>query len=191
MPKRSLKNHLIPAALSALIICASSAGFAQMKHGTHGHGADGTGHDMTNMPGLQGQNATPEESAELAVMFKNFNKITREVTNLPNGIRTFTGSDDEMVLDTLISHVTVMIARVENGDDPKIRIQSPTLDIFFARGENINSDIEVTDKGVIVTQTSDDPELVQALQEHAIEVTAMVDQGMHAVHQMMMQRARN
>lgn len=191
MPKQSIGNHMLAAALSGLILCVASAGFAQMKHGTHRHGADGTGHDMANMPGLRGQNATAEESAELAVMFRHFNKITREVTNLPNGIRTVTGSDDQMVLDTIISHVTVMIARVEDGDDPKIMIQSPTLDIFFARGENINSDIEITDAGIVVTQTSDDPELVEALQKHAIEVTAMVDQGMHAVHQMMMQRAGN
>ena len=84
-----------------------------------------------------------------------------------------------------------MIARVETGDDPKIFIQSPTLDIFFARGDSIATDIEVTDEGIVVTQTSDDADVVEALHIHAEEVTAMVDQGMHAVHMMMMRRGGN
>lgn len=155
------------------------------------HGADGTGHDEVNMPGLQGQNATPEESAELAVMFRNFETLSRTVTELPNGIRTVTTSSDPVVMENLVSHVTGMIGRVENLDDPKIFIQSPTLDIFFARGKGITSEIEVTDAGIVVVQTSDDPEVVQALHVHAAEVSAMAERGMQAVHEMMMQRASN
>jgi hypothetical protein len=52
-------------------------------HGMHGHGADGTGHDEVTMPGLRGLNATPEESAELALMFRNFGTLTREVRTFP------------------------------------------------------------------------------------------------------------
>jgi hypothetical protein len=152
----------------------------------HVHGADGTGHDEINMPGLRGKNATPEESAELAVMFRNFETITREVTNLPNGIRTITRSSDEEVMNQLVSHVFGMIRRVEDKDDPKIIIQSRTLDIFFKRGDEIESEVELTDDGIVVTQTSKDPELVAALQEHAAEVTDMADRGMEAVHEKMM-----
>lgn len=157
----------------------------------HMHGADGTGHDMINMPGLRGFNATPEESAELAVMFNNFTTISREVTNLPNGIHTVTRSSDPEVMDVLVSHVVGMIGRVERGDDPQIMIQSPTLDIFFMRGDGIETVIDVTEAGIEVTQTSEDPELVKALQVHAGEVSAMADRGMDAVHEMMMQRASN
>ena len=146
----------------------------------------GMGHDEVNMPGLRGENATPEESAELAVMFRNFQTFTREVTNLPVGIRTVTRSSDTEVMAALVSHVTGMIARVENLDDPKIFIQSPTLDIFFQRGDGITSDIEVTDEGIVVVQTSTDPEVVAAMQTHAAEVTDMAARGMQAVHEMMM-----
>lgn len=163
-------------------------GQGQGYGGGHRHGADGTGHDMTNMPGLRGLDATPEESAELAVMFNNFEKIDREVTNLPNGISTTTYSADPEVMDTLVSHVVGMIDRVEEGRDPKIMIQSPTLDIFFMRGDGIETTIDVTDAGIVVTQLSDDPALVTALQTHAAEVTAMADRGMDAVHEMMMKR---
>ena len=195
---------LIRTALAAALLLtggiydlSQSTSLAQMKdngpgsghrHG-HGHGADGTGHDEVNMPGLRGQNATPEESAELAVLFRNFETITREVTELPNGIRTVTRSSNEDVMTNLVSHVVGMIGRVENGDDPKIMIQSPTLDIFFMRGETIRSEIDVTEEGIVVVQTSDDPEIVTALQTHAAEVSDMADRGMQAVHEMMMERA--
>jgi hypothetical protein len=65
------------------------------------------------------------------------------------------------------------------------------LDIFFARGQALSTEIDVTDDGIIVVQTSDDPQMVDALHTHAAEVTAMVERGMHAVHEMMMQRAGN
>jgi hypothetical protein len=143
---------------------------------------------MVNMPGLRGENATPEESAELAVMFNYFALIEREVELLPNGIRTVTRSDDEEVAAALVSHIAGMTTRIAEKDDPKIFIQSPTLDILFERGDRIVTEIEPVDGGLAVIQTSDDPEVVEALQVHAAEVTAMADRGMDAVHEMMMAR---
>ncbi len=164
-------------------------GSGGVGRGMHGHGADGNGHDMVNMPGLRGLDATPEESAELAEMFRNFERISRTVTNLPNGIRTVTSTDDPELLSTVVSHVTGMIQRVDEGRDPKVFIQSPTLDILFERREAITTDIEMTATGIVVTQTSNDPDVVNALQTHAQEVTAMVDRGMEAVHEAMQKRA--
>ncbi len=183
---------VILAAVAVLVIWLSLP-YGMRHHAMAGdnfdrhHGADGMGHDLHNMPGLQGRDATDEESAELAVMFRNFNKITRSVTNLPNGITTVTHSEDSDVMDVLVSHVSGMINRVEEGRDPQINIQSRTLDILFERRDRIETDIDVTDDGIVVTQTSDDAEVVAALQKHAGEVSAMADRGMQAVHQMMMQ----
>lgn len=175
--------------------------FAAEKHGTHAkqhghmhghmHGADGTGHDEYTMPGLRGENATSAESEEIGLLFRKFEKISREVENLENGIKTTTNSSDPEVLPALISHVVGMLQRVSENDDPKIMIQSPTLDVFFLKGDQINTDFEITDQGIIVVQTSNDPELVTALQTHAAEVTAMVDRGMEAVHEMMQERGGN
>lgn len=158
--------------------------------GMHGHGADGSGHDMVNMPGLRGLDASAEESAELAAMFSNFEKISRSVTNLPNGIRTITFTKDPELMSVVVSHVTGMIQRVEEGRDPKVFIQSPTLDLLFERRDQIKTDIEMTDDGIVVTQTSDDPEVVEALQTHASEVSDMVDRGMQAVHEAMLKRGQ-
>lgn len=69
------------------------------------------GHDEVNMPGLRGENATPQESVELAILFRRFDTITREVENLPNGIRTVTRSSDQAVMDPLVSRAVGMIGR--------------------------------------------------------------------------------
>jgi hypothetical protein len=67
-------------------------------------------------------------------------------------------------------------------------IKTDTLDVFFARGEGITSDIQVTDEGIVVVQTSTDPEIVAALHVHAAEVSEMAARGMAAVHEMMATR---
>lgn len=188
MSEQRIKLWAVAGAWSLTLLANGAPVFAQMGHG---HGADGTGHNMMTMPGLRGEDATDLESRELAIMFRHFREITRTVENLPNGIRTVTHAKNEAVMDVITSHVIGMIERVEEGRDPKIVIQSPTLDIFFARGERIETEIEVTDEGIVVIQTSDNAEVVEALQIHAAEVTAMVDQGMHAVHMMMMKRNGN
>jgi len=142
------------------------------------------------MPGLIGENASAEESAEIALMFRNFDTITREVENLPNDIRTVTRSSDVAVMDALGSHSVGMIDRVGQRDDSKNRILSPPLDIFFPHGDEILSNVEMTDDGLVVIQTSENPEIVAALQTHAAEVTQMADRGMAAVHEMMMEQGR-
>ncbi len=179
---------------SALVFAGYSVATAQMSHhgtGMHGHGDDSATHDEMNMPGLRGLDATAFESEELAIMFRGFEQITREVENLPNGIRTITMSDDPELLGVVTSHVLGMIDRVDTGQDPQVFIQSPTLDILFERRASITTEIDFTDTGVIVIQTSEDPEVVAALQTHAGEVSDMVDRGMQAVHEAMMKRASN
>ena len=196
-----VQRRKLPVILAAVILAgATGAGGMYLAMSSHGgmmdHGAmaehlgDGGEHDEVNMPGLRGENATPEESAELAVLFRNFDTITREVENLPNGIRTVTRSTDRAVMDALVNHSVGMIDRVGQLDDPQIRIQSPTLDIFFVQGQDIVSDVSVEDEGLVVIQTSDNPDVVAALQTHAAEVTAMADRGMQAVHEMMAAEGR-
>ena len=179
--------------IAGTVVLAGAVGAAVMyvaisnDHGMMGHhGGAMMQHDETNMPGLRGENASAQESADLAVMFNNFDTITREVENLPNGIRTVTRASDPAVMDALVNHSVGMIDRVGQLDDPKILIQSPTLDILFLRGAEIISEVSVEDEGLVVIQTSEDPQIVKALQTHAAEVTEMAERGMQAVHEMMM-----
>ena len=199
-PARSLARAPVPvlslvlAPVLSLGLTVAGPATAQMMGGMHMpggpmHGADGTGHDEVTMPGLRGLDATAAESAELAFMFRNFPGLNREVERLEDGIRTYTWSDNPELAAVLTSHVGGMLNRVEAGRDPQVFIQSPTLDILFARRDTIATEIELTETGVWVTQTSTDPEVVAALQLHADEVSDMAARGMQAVHEMMMQRA--
>ena len=88
--------------------------------------------------------------------------------------------------DALINHVAEMITRVEQGDNPEVPIQSPTLSILFEQGDSIETEIEIVENGVIVTQTSGNGDVVAALQKHAGEVSDLADRGMVAVHEQMM-----
>jgi hypothetical protein len=159
----------------------------ERHHGAGGMGMGGTmGRGMQAM--LHGPGSTESETIELASMFHNHTALVREVVNLPNGIDTLTESQDPELRAFLVSHVVGMIGRVDEGRDPQVPIQSPTLDILFANRALIDTVMEATDHGIRVIQTSDDPETVAALQTHAAEVTAMVERGMMAVHEAEMAR---
>ena len=145
-------------------------------------------HNVIGTPMLNGVDTQDHEVAELRAMFENHKELTRTVENLPNGILTVTETDNPELRELLVSHVTGMIQRVDDKRDPQILIQSQTLDILFERPESIVTEIEMTEIGVAVVQTSDDPDVVAALQTHAAEVSDLVERGMQAAHDAMAAR---
>ena len=169
--------------VGTLIAALSGAGvYAYAQHGPgFGHGPMGIG-----MMGMGHGTATMTERGEIHDMFMDHDKIRRTVTNLPNGIRTVTESDDPELAATIVSHVVGMRERVKEGRDPKLPIQSPTLQIIFRNKEMITTTHEATAKGIVVVQTSSDPETVAALQKHAGEVSDLVKRGMAAANETMM-----
>ena len=136
--------------------------------------------------GTMGGNATMDERRDLHDLFSNHDKIKRTVTNLPDGIRTVTESDDPQVAVTIKKHVAEMGKRVDEGRDPGLPIESPALHSIFRDKDKIKSTYEVTEKGIIVVQTSADANAVKALQDHAAEVTDLAQRGMVAAHEAMM-----
>ena len=167
-----------------------SGGLMHYGMAQHMHNG-GQGHDMARMPMLNGRDTTAEEVEELRALFTNHLALTRTVENLSNGIKTLTETDDPELLEALFNHAAGMIARVDESRDPQIPIQSPTLDYLFAHPDRITTDIEPTDNGLIVIQTSDDPKMVEALQTHAAEVSDLAARGMQSVHEAMSQRHHN
>lgn len=136
--------------------------------------------------GMMGGNATMGERSDLHDLFSNHDKIKRTVTNLPDGIRTVTESDDPQVAATIKKHVAEMGKRVEEGRDPGLPIETPALHAIFRDKDKIKTTYETTEKGVIVVQTSIDTIAVKALQDHAAEVTDLAQRGMVAAHEAMM-----
>jgi len=169
----------------------SYATMHDMHHGKSGGASQGMMqghmHDEMTMPGLQGKDTTDTEVADLKRIFQQHMEIERRVTNLPNGISTFTASNTPEVREAIVSHVSMMVTRLAEGKNPEVIIQSPTLDALFDVHEEIETEIEVTDTGVNVFQTSSNPEVVKLLQTHAAEVSDMSERGMAAVHERMSQ----
>jgi len=159
----------------------------ESHHGSHGNHK----HDEVNMPGLQGKDTTEAEVNDLKNIFKNHKKIKREVGNIENGIKTITESKDEKVRQSIIDHVTMMVTRMQEGKNPEVMIQSPILTKLFDYYQEIDTEIELSDDGIALIQTSKNPKVVELLQKHASEINDMVDRGMQAVHERMMRSKNN
>jgi hypothetical protein len=151
------------------------------------HGREGMRHGMGGgMMGTAHDGETMAQMRAIHDLFLNHDRITRTVANLPDGIRTRTESDDPRIAQLLRDHVASMRQRVDAGDDPGLPIESEALRSIFRNYEKITTEVETTEKGVVVVQTSDDPATVAALQQHASEVTDFVRNGMAAMRNAMM-----
>jgi hypothetical protein len=133
--------------------------------------------------------ATPAELADIHNLFLNNERITRTVTNLPNGIKTLTESNDPALAKTIKEHVAGMMQRVGENRDPGLPIESPALKAIFKHYEKIETQVETTENGVLVIQTSDNAEAVAALQTHAGEVSDFAERGMPAMHDAMVRHS--
>jgi hypothetical protein len=126
--------------------------------------------------------ATMAEMRDIHELFINHDRITRTVTNLPDGIRAVTESADPRIAQLLKDHVGSMRQRVDIGDDPGVPVESEALHSIFRNYDKIKTTVETTSTGIVVTQTSRDRAAVAALQQHASEVTDFVQDGMAAMH---------
>jgi hypothetical protein len=152
----------------------------------------GMGHKMGGgmggpemMMGMSHDSKTMAQLGLIHELFIDHDRIKRTVTNLPDGIRTVTASDDPAVAQLLKTHVSDMMKRVSAGDDPGLPIESPALHGIFRDKDKVHTSVETTANGVAVVQTSDDPKTVAELQEHASEVTDFVKDGMVAMQRAM------
>ena len=162
-------------------------GMNGMRPGMHDGMAAMMGERMG--PGMMGMgrgSATSAERRDIHDLIFNHDRIRRTVTNLPNGIRTVTESDDPRIAAIIKKHVAEMGRRVEAARDPGLPIESPALHSIFRDKDKIKSTYEVTDKGIVVVQTSTDAAAVKALQDHAVEVSDLVERGMMAAHEAML-----
>jgi hypothetical protein len=150
-------------------------------------GAQRAGMTHGNMAGMMSRDASA--MADMPVIHElvmNHDRITRTVTNLPDGIRTITESNDPQVAQLIKEHVANMDRRVTTGHDPNLPPESPALHAIFRNHDKIQTTVTTTATGVVVVQTSSDPKTVADLQQHASEVTDLVNGGMTAMHAAMM-----
>ena len=98
-------------------------------------------HDEVNMPGLNRKNISDVEINDLKVIFENHRNISRKVINLTNGIKNLTEISVDSLREKIVTHLSMMIARLQEGRNPEVIIQSPTLDKLFVVYEEINTEI--------------------------------------------------
>ena len=174
--------------VGALVAIAGTVGWHALAQGPMHGGPNGVGPGMMMM-GMGHDSATMAQLSAIHELIVNHDRIKRTVTNLPNGIRTVTESDDPQIAQLIKNHVASMTQRVDAQSDPGLPIESPALHSILKNGNKVHTEVETTAKGSVVVQTSTDPETVAALQKHAGEVSALVDGGMGAVHTAMMRNA--
>lgn len=198
-----MKKALVITGVVAVGVLAGGWALAQTMNHNHGGFMQGHGSGLMG-PGMMQQmgprsmgmgggmlrmnhgSAAAEEMNAIHELFANHDRIKRTVTNLTDGIRTVTESDDPRIAQLIKTHVASMGERVRVGDDPGLPIESPALHSIFRDKDKIRTTYETTASGVIVVQTSIDPETVAALQKHAAEVSDFVRVGMAALHEAMM-----
>jgi hypothetical protein len=157
-----------------------------MGPGMRGEGMRGQGMMGGGMMGMGRDSATADDMGTIHDLAVNNDRIKRTVENLSDGIRTATESDDPEIAKLIKVHVAKMGERVRAGKMMRVPLESPAVHEIYRNKDKIRTTTEQTAKGVIVVQTSADPKIAKLLQEHAVEVTSLVERGMQAMHAAMM-----
>ena len=104
-------------------------------------------------------------------------EISREVEVIPGGIRARTVSDRAEIADLIRIHVRQMKERIEAGSP--IRQMDPVFREIFEHHRKIRMEVEATSGGVRVVETSEDPQVVLLIRQHARRaVSEFVADGM-------------
>lgn len=118
-------------------------------------------------------------------LFRHHSEVRREVTALPNGIRAVTESDDPGVAALIQKHVANMYERIDQ-DRPFAYPMSRTVPVLFQNTGRYSRQLQMTPKGIAVTETAADADMVELIRAHAREISGFVAQGMPAMMRGMM-----
>ncbi len=108
-------------------------------------------------------------------LLSNHEKIQRQVKLLDNGVDTVTESDDPAIADAIRQHVKAMYQRVEQVRP--IHTRDPLFAAVFQHAQQIELRMEPTEKGIHVTETSQNPYTARLIQAHAAVVDGFVRRG--------------
>lgn len=109
-------------------------------------------------------------------------KIDRRVENLENGVKTWTTSDDPDIAAAIQKHVRQMKERIH--ERKPIRQMDPVFREIFDNAGKIEMEFEDIEKGIMVIETSQDPQVVKLIQQHANRaVSEFVEHGMQRAMQ--------
>jgi hypothetical protein len=113
--------------------------------------------------------------ADAHTLVFNHESIHRTVEEIPGGIKSITTTDDPELIAVLHRHPTDMDARLDAGY--MVRCWDPLFAELGARHEEIELQVTPMERGVEVTCTSEDPEVVKLIRAHAAKVSDMAERG--------------
>ena len=158
-----------------LSLAALAAAVALPQAGTAATAAPACrGGGMQHGGGMQGDHG--EDMAAIHFLFAHRAEISRTVTEIPRGVRTLTETDDPAVAAQLRGHVEAMYARLKEGRP--IHARDPLFAALFRNADRIDVRIEKTAKGLRVSETSADAEVVKLIRKHAEVVSLFLANGM-------------
>jgi len=97
------------------------------------------------------------------------------VRHIDRGLEAETESDDPRIAALIKDHVLAMKDRIRGGYP--VRGWDPVFRELFKRHHLIRLDVVLTEKGVKIVETSDDPETVRLMRSHAAGVSDFVKEG--------------
>jgi len=114
-------------------------------------------------------------------LLERHGEINREVEEIPGGIRARTWTDSADLVGLLQNHVEQMHRRV--GEGFGLRFWDPAFAELFAQSHKVKMEVRLTERGVEVLETSDDPNVVNLIRAHGATVSAFVREGGRAAAQ--------
>jgi len=153
--------------LAAAILLAGAAALAQ--------GGPPPGRGMQGRMGMMGDASHQADMEVFHALLEHRAEIQRTVTQRADGVETLTESDNPEVARLIQTHVNAMYGRVDEARP--IHIRDPLFRAVFENAHKITMKQELTDKGVRVVETSDDPWVARLVQAHAEVVNLFVKNG--------------
>jgi intracellular sulfur oxidation DsrE/DsrF family protein len=114
-------------------------------------------------------------------LLENHGEIRRSVKNLESGVESLTESDNPEVAAKIQEHVAAMHSRVKEGRG--LRFWDDLFVAIFRDYDKIEMNLENTEHGIKVTETSKDAFTVKLIQAHAAVVTKFVERGFDEAHE--------
>ncbi len=160
----------LSAALAVVVLACSPGG--QPDRGMAMGGMMGS--DMPTMRGMRGGMMSQggmmgggmmQDMGTIHGLLASHRSINRRVEDLPNGVRTVTTSKDRRIAELIRTHVRQMTARYER--DQPIRPMDPVFRELFKNRDKATLRYEDIQGGIRVTHTSDDPQVVLLIRQHA------------------------
>lgn len=132
---------------------------------------------MMSQEGMMGPEMM-QDMRSIRALLTNHEKVDRRVEDIPSGVRTVTRSDDPQVAELIRTHVRQMEARYERGQP--VRMMDPVFRELFRHREKASLQYEDVPGGIRVTHTSDDPQVVLLIRQHAHSfVSEAAEEGMN------------